>query len=231
MMIEIARHVPPERIVVFHALLGDVEWDNALGHIHDTIAPGVHVVTAAIASGKTLLDRVRERGAFPSRRNRFCTSEFKTGPIEREIRRYLRAHPHYNGRVVSMLGLRAQESPHRAAKPAWQLHPRANVAGRTWHTWLPLHRWQREDVFAAIARANQRPHPIYEEGLSRFSCSFCIFANPADLTRAARLRPALYREYCALERTCNSTLSISLKTLPEITGIRPTALPNPYPSP
>ncbi len=69
----------------------------------------------------TLLDSIEERGRFPSPRVRWCTSSLKRGPIERELRRYLKANPRFGGRIVSAMGMRAGESPARARKPPWRL--------------------------------------------------------------------------------------------------------------
>ena len=41
-----------------------------------------------VSSGKSLLDRVEERGKFPGIRHRYCTGVFKRTPIERDLRRY-----------------------------------------------------------------------------------------------------------------------------------------------
>ena len=93
-----ARVVPHDQIVAVHAPLGEVEWPGTIEHIERTIPPGVALVLAPVASGKTLLERVEERGRWPGIRQRFCTSEHKTGPIERELRCYLKARPRYEGR-------------------------------------------------------------------------------------------------------------------------------------
>ena len=87
-----------------------------------------------------------------------------------------------------------------------------------------------EDVFRIIVEAGQSPHPVYSFGLSRCSCSFCIFASRSDLRRAAELRPDLYRKYAQLERRIGHTLSPTRHYLPDLTGIpvetgAPTALP------
>jgi DNA sulfur modification protein DndC len=63
---------------------------------------------------KTFFDMVEHRGMFPSPSTRQCTSDLKRGPIEREIRRYLKAHPEFGGLVVNCMGMRAEESPGRS---------------------------------------------------------------------------------------------------------------------
>ena len=93
MTILLSRVVPREQLLVVHAPLGEVEWPGTIAHIEATIPMGVPFILAPVTSGKTLLDRIEERGMFPSSSARWCTSDAKRSPIERELRRYLRSHP------------------------------------------------------------------------------------------------------------------------------------------
>ena len=177
------------------------------------------LIFAPVASGKTLLERVEERGLWPSNSARWCTSDFKSGPIQRELRRYLKAHPRFGGQLVNAMGMRAEESPARARKVPWRRNDRMSVAGREVFDWLPVLGLSTEHVFRVIRDAGQAPHWAYAAGMSRLSCSFCILASRADLRRAAELRPELYRSYAALERRIGHTLSPTCQPLPEVTGI------------
>ena len=203
MTILLSRLVPHDRLVAVHAPLGEVEWRGTVDHIEATLPPGVPLIFAPVASGKTLLDRVEERGMWPSSKARWCTSDFKAGPIQRELRRYLKANPRFGGRLVNAMGMRA--------------------AGREVFDWLPVFDLSTEDVFRVIRTAGQSSHWAYAAGMSRLSCSFCILASRADLRRAAELRPSLYRTYAELERRIGHTLSPSRIPLPELTGVSPAA--------
>ena len=115
---------------------------------------------------------------------------------------------------------RAEESPARAnLVPWWRRNHRNSKAGRVWFDWLPVHDLKKDDMFRVIAEAGQTPHWAYAAGMSRLSCSFCILASRADLTRAAELRPGLYRDYVALERRIGHTLSPTRRPLPAVTGV------------
>ena len=219
MTILLSRIVPCGRLVAVHAPLGEVEWPGTIEHIEATLPAGVPLIFAPVASGKTLLERVEERGLWPSNSARWCTSDFKTGPIERELRRYLRAHPRFGGRLVNAMGMRAEESPARARKAPWRRNDRMSVAGREVFDWLPVFDLSIEDVFRVIRDAGQSPHWAYAAGMSRLSCSFCILASRADLHRAAGLRPQLYRRYAKLEQRIGHTLSPTRRPLPELTGV------------
>jgi 3'-phosphoadenosine 5'-phosphosulfate sulfotransferase (PAPS reductase)/FAD synthetase len=66
--------------------------------------------------------------------------------------------------------------------------------------WLPIHDWTTEQVWARIRAAGTRPHPAYSQGMGRLSCRFCVFAPKSQLVLSARLNPALFAEYLALEK-------------------------------
>ena len=156
---------------------------------------------------------------WPSGQARWCTSDFKRTPIERELRRYLKLNPRFGDRLVNCLGIRRDESAVRAKRVAWRRNQRLSVAGREVFDWLPIFDLSTEDVFRVIRATGQSPHWAYAAGMSRLSCSFCILASRADLRRAAELRTKLYHTYADLERRIGHTLSPSGVPLPELAGI------------
>ena len=218
MCLLVTRVVPRDQLLAVHAPLGEMEWDGTIRHLEKTIPPGIPLILAPVSSGKSLLQRVEERGKWPDSARRWCTSDHKVGPIQRELRRFLKANPRFGGRLVNAMGLRRDESRDRAKRIPWLRNERMSVAGREVYDWLPVFDLTSEDVFRVIAEAGQSPHWVYEH-VSRCSCSFCIFGSRSDLRRAAELRPDLYREYCALERRIGHTLSPTRVPLPELTGI------------
>ena len=72
----VSRIVPRDQLVAVHAPLGEVEWPSTVEHIQNTIPPGVPLIVAPVTSGKTLLQQVEERGMWPSKFARWCTSDF-----------------------------------------------------------------------------------------------------------------------------------------------------------
>lgn len=221
-MFQVVRERVPERqIICVHAELPDVEWDGIIPHIEATIGDVPLIVTRA---KKTFLEMVERRGMFPSPAQRQCTSDLKRDPINKEIRRFLAAHPAFGNVVVSCIGLRAEESSSRARRAVLSLSQRNSVAGREWYEWLPIHGFSTEKVFETIRAAGQEPHPIYKRGLSRLSCAFCIYANAEQLKIAARLKPDLYRRYAALERKIGRSMLMpkpgQSAFLEDVTGIR-----------
>lgn len=216
MFLKVRAMVPPEQLLVIHAHLAEVEWEGSELHIRATIGDTALVIAYP---NKTFFDMVEHRGMFPSPSTRQCTSDLKRGPIEREIRRYLKTHPEHLGLVVNCMGMRAQESPGRKKLVPLKFNEGNSKAGREWYDWLPIHDWNTDQVFTFISLAGQEPFWTYGAGMKRKSCCFCIMACQSDLTTAARLRPELYKRYVETERQLGFTLSMSRRTLPEITGV------------
>ena len=219
MTILLSKIVPRDQLVVVHAPLAGADWPGTEQHIRATMPASVPLILAPVASGRTLLDAIERRGRFPSPSVRWCTSDFKRSPIERELRRYLKLHPRFQGMLINAMGMRAEESPARARKSPWKHSERNSKAGRSWFDWLPIFDLTEDQVFGVIRAAGQIPHPAYAMGMTRLSCVFCIMASRADLRTAARLQPGLYRTYAELEQRIGHTLSPSRVPLPELTGI------------
>ena len=66
MTILLSRLIPQRQLLAVHAPLSEVEWPGTIEHIEATLPVGVPLIFAPVASGKTLLDRVEERGMWPS---------------------------------------------------------------------------------------------------------------------------------------------------------------------
>lgn len=229
----IADAVPADQIMVIHAHLPEVEWEGVIDHIKATIDPALpFIVTKARkkdGSERTLFNMVEDRGYWPSPTQRQCTSDLKRGPIEREVRAFLKDNPQFNGLVVNCMGLRAEESSQRAKAEAFKLNARNSKAGREWYDWLPIHEMLIEGtdgVWDIIKQAGQTPHWAYAEGMTRLSCCFCIMSSKGDLERAAMLNPKLYARVCATERAIDQTFLMPTKKhgrrfLDEVLGFTP----------
>ena len=215
-LIKLLEVVPADQVVVVHAVLGDVEWEGSEAHIRANIGELELILAHPFSDFWAMVER---RGMFPSPKVRQCTSDLKRTPIDREIRRYLKANPRFGGLVVNVEGLRAQESTERAKKTPFKFNKGGSIAGREWYDWLNIHDMSEDEVFATIAQAGQVPFWTYAAGMRRKSCAFCIYACDSDLTLAAKLRPELYAKYVATERRLGFTLKMDRRTLPEITGI------------
>jgi DNA sulfur modification protein DndC len=229
----INRLVPADQVRVIHADLGDIEHAGVKDHIRDTIHHELMIAQAFDIDGNKndLFTMIRNRRksldakgkhdapAFPSSAARFCTSDLKTGPIWREIRKT------GHGLVVNCVGIRAEESKARAKKIAARgslMINKKNTNGvREAYDWWPLADWLIDEVWEEIAAAGQEPHEAYANGNDRLSCVFCIFGSRNDLRNGAKARPDLLAKFAGLEIEVRTTMFAG-ETLAERIGIEAT---------
>jgi 3'-phosphoadenosine 5'-phosphosulfate sulfotransferase (PAPS reductase)/FAD synthetase len=193
-----------DRVIVVHADLGDVEWDG-VPELAAEHAAHYGLRFEVVRRDETILDRVEQRGKFPDAARRWCTSDFKRGPI-RTVMTRLVAELRTSGRVtdrpvqlLNVMGLRAQESSARARRNPYAPNGSASNGKRRVDEWYPIHEWSVEQVWERIAAAGTRPHRAYREGMSRLSCRLCVLASRADLVCSARLNPELADRYARVE--------------------------------
>lgn len=218
-----------DRVVVVHADLGEVEWNESVDlgpDWHGTMdlarqqaaAYGLRFIAVQrtveeLVDGEvlrrpdTLLDQIERRGKFPDARNRYCTSDQKRGPA-RALMTKLAGELNLDRpvRILNCLGMRGQESCSRATLNPFELDEGATSPTTKWvWRWLPIHSWTVDRVWSQIEMAGTPTHPIYSKGLSRASCSFCILASKSDLLLAVKLRPELAGRVADLEERIGHT--------------------------
>jgi 3'-phosphoadenosine 5'-phosphosulfate sulfotransferase (PAPS reductase)/FAD synthetase len=165
---------------------------------------------------------------------RYCTSEFKRSPIRAATQQLISAWRERTGlhsracRVLSVQGLRADESSRRAKRVPFELDAAFSTGGReAWSastgsplktkrggrevwTWLPIHRWSSTDVWAAIRDSGAPYHWAYDVGMPRLSCSLCIFAPESALILAGHYNHQRLAEKADLERETGDTFKLNL---------------------
>ncbi len=199
---------PLDRIEAAHQDLDYLEWDGVKDLAREQVEHyGLRfsVTRRRTADGdetSTILDKVRERKKWPSRSQRYCTSDFKRGPGLRVLTamdKRLQGNQ-VNRRYLYVMGFRAQESPARKKLPWLEKNKRASSRFKSVETWLPIHDWTEDEVWADIKASGVRHHRAYDIGMPRLSCCFCIFAPKAALMIAGREKPELLQEYVDVER-------------------------------
>jgi 3'-phosphoadenosine 5'-phosphosulfate sulfotransferase (PAPS reductase)/FAD synthetase len=203
-------------VVLIHADLGRVEWDDSLPTCERLAAfLGVELLVVRRAAGD-MMDRWLQRWRDNVRRYaqlscvtiilpwstpgmRFCTSELKSQPLAAAL---VRRFP--GRRIISACGVRREESKDRSDAPTSEENDLLDK--KTLRTsgvdWNPIAAWTASDVFAYCASRGFQMHEGYARfGMSRISCAFCIMANGSDLAASASnpAHLALYREMVDLE--------------------------------
>lgn len=223
------------RVVVIHSDLGRVEWEGT-GELAKRQAAryGVRFMVvsrigqvstgrgAIYAKGEVfgdLLDYTERRAknlkdagsdapSWPSNTSRFCTSEFKRGPIQKAFTQLAKEWKTASGetracRILDVQGLRAQESAARAKRTPITI--RKDNRNQFVMTWLPIFDWTESQVWATIKSNGLESHRAYELGMPRLSCAFCIFASRDALMLAGIANPELLAEYVGVEERTGHT--------------------------
>jgi len=196
----------PSNIVLVHSDLGDMEHEpmhqwieaNSLGYPLHVVNPGI-----------SFWDLCRKWKRLPDGKARFCTMYLKTEPISE----FIHKHMTQNGytRAINAVGIRAEESPSRAAKPPFKISdmtkPRKHPGHTVWD-WYPIFDFNLCDVRCEIDHAGQSMHRIYSEGYSRLSCTFCVFAKKHELQQSAKRYPAEFQKMAELELELGRTIRL-----------------------
>ncbi|AOH85573.1 phosphoadenosine phosphosulfate reductase [Sphingomonas panacis] len=209
---------PRKRRIAVHADLGRAEWrttpalveavarrlDLPLLVLRRSAGDMVARWEQRFASGKRryeALETYNLIGPWSSSSLRFCTSELKVQVIGPELARRFRGET-----IVSVVGLRREESTARRSTPISRLDDRfartGNAMGTRMISWHPLVDWTASQVFDAHDRHRLPLHEAYcRYNSTRLSCAFCVLASGRDLEAASRAAGNidLYRHLASLE--------------------------------
>lgn len=195
------------RLVVVHADLGRVEWRGTkeLAEVQAKAYGLPFIVTRYTGAKGDLLNYVEQRGKWPDSQTRFCTSEYKRGPVLKVITHLVNKLGKPHARVLNCMGLRAQESPARAKRKELEPYKRATNSKRTVDNWHPILHWSVDEVWECIRQSGVPHHEAYDLGMPRLSCVFCVFAPRDALVIAGRANPELLNTYIETERKIGHT--------------------------
>jgi 3'-phosphoadenosine 5'-phosphosulfate sulfotransferase (PAPS reductase)/FAD synthetase len=131
---------------------------------------------------------------------RYCTSDHKR---DQQAKLLTRLAGERKGRrpvrILQCMGMRAGESVARSKLRPFHLDRRNSNTRKRVHIWLPIHDWTAERVWSDVKASGVRHHPVYDQGMPRLSCCFCIYMPKPALVLAAKLTPGLAREYAKVE--------------------------------
>ncbi len=202
------KQYPIEKLIVVHADLGKVEWEGTKELAEKQAKHyGLEFIVTKQRTNTgeeiDLLERVRRRGKWPSNMQRYCTSDFKRGPISRVYTMLAKKIPNKPAKLLVCMGLRAEESPARKKKPAYFNDFALSNGQKQIDVWLPIHQWTTVQVWDCIKKSGVPHHSAYDKGMPRLSCVFCIFAPKSALIIAGKHNPKLLDEYVKVEKEIN----------------------------
>ncbi len=161
-------------------VFADTGWEHASTYEHlEVLRQHLGPIDVVGIEGG-MVDRIRHRAGFPSRLQRWCTRELKIKPLQK----YHDSIRDAEGDTVNVIGIRAQESPRRAAMKVFE----DDDMWGGW-VWRPILDWSVEDVIAIQRRHNVPMHPLYHAGMSRVGCWPCIFARKSEIRAISDMDP------------------------------------------
>ncbi|MFB8290188.1 phosphoadenosine phosphosulfate reductase domain-containing protein [Kitasatospora purpeofusca] len=199
-----------DKVVVVHADLGPgTEWPGVRELAQRQAERyGLRFVVVAAAGG--FLGMVEARGMWPDAARRLCTSTLKrdaSAHLYTEIATALGLDS--QALLLSVYGVRGGESRTRALKPVLGIDTRASSGRRLVLTWNIIHGLSSDEVWQEIRDQGLEYHPVYDCGLDRLSCVYCVIAPEAALILATRACFALGltapQVYTDLERRIGHT--------------------------
>lgn len=210
-----------DKVIVVHNDLGTtdngepVEWPGTQELARKQAARyGVRFEITKRDKGGLFQQLTQERKKFPSSSARWCTSDQKTSQGMKVVTRLVdearEAGSDEHVIIVYCVGLRAQESRSRAAKPEFSIDRSASNRRRTVIRWHPILHWSQRQVWQHIRDRDLAYHWAYDAGMDRLSCRLCVLATPSDLLCAARLSERLVEDYVAAEADIRHTFQQGL---------------------
>ncbi len=210
--------IPSEQLIVIHAHLPGVEWEGVIPHIQKTINHEFFNVQA----DKSFFQMVDHRQMWPSKQYRTCTSDLKTSPINKLMRKLSRERGYKQ--IVHCIGLRAQESSERKKKRIISINKKETNSLRRVIHWLPIHKYTLNQVWQSYSSSTEDWHRrirlykagdidaaledwpfhwVYAAGMTRLSCKVCILAGLRDLLTSSELDPENFNDYVIKEKEIN----------------------------
>jgi 3'-phosphoadenosine 5'-phosphosulfate sulfotransferase (PAPS reductase)/FAD synthetase len=161
------------------------------GALTEKLGP-IHEVRSA-KYPKGMPQMVVERGTFPSRIRRLCTTELKIYPM----RDYIQRRQDAGEELISVVGIRRAESEARSRMPEWEWNNELDL-----EVWRPLILWSEQDVIDIHHRHGLPPNPLYlrGEGVQRVGCWPCIFSRKAEIKQVAEQTPERIELIAQLEQ-------------------------------
>lgn len=219
MLAQLVRLGLKDKIVLVHADLGEMEWEEMKPWIE---LNSYGLKCNVVKSDFTFDSLARHYGRLPSGMQQFCTDFLKTKPITKFIHDYM--YKHGLTKAINATGMRASESKRRAKKKPLTISKGAGTSGMmmprkhptlTVHDWMPIFGYLDSEVFEEIKLAGQEPHKVYSMGFSRLSCVICVNGRIAEHQEAAKLRPDLAKKMAKLERDLGKTIRLK-----QVKGVR-----------
>jgi len=220
------------RVHAVHADLGRMDWSGTRELAQkqaDVYGIPLHVIARPQGDLPT---HIKVRGKFPSSACRYCTSDHKRGQVAKVITQLARETgiTERKVRVLSCMGIRAEESSRRATFAPFCLDSlNSNQTKREVHKWFPIFEMSTQDVWDDIKASGVSHHWAYDIGMPRLSCNFCFFVGTDALIVAGHHNRATLVDLVKIEEEIGHTFkhNFRLANILEAVdrGVKPTLDP------
>ena len=166
--------------IPFTSVHMDTGWEHpwTAEYVRDYLPGVLGPIKILQAEVGGMVDLIRHKGTFPTRRSRFCTQWLKVFPFIAYIESL-------DDEPVKAIGIRSAESAARSKLKEWDSH-----AGFDCDVWRPIISWSYDDVIEVHKRFNVQPNPLYLKlGQTRVGCWPCIFSRKKEVRAVADLTP------------------------------------------
>lgn len=137
---------------------------------------------------------------------RWCSAYLKIDVGSRALNNQER----FNGRrTLFITGERAEESVSRASYEPFEAHRSDARSGRLRRhidAWRPVHQWSEQRVWDIIRKYGVVPHPAYQLGWGRVSCSACIFGSKNQWASIKAANPEQFEKIARYEELFGKTI-------------------------
>lgn len=157
-----------------------------------------------ISGQETFLSLANRRSRFPSMGVRFCTEQLKIIP---QINWIQNTFPNYQNDVISITGIRWEESLKRAERKEWEFDSKCKGLVM----WNPIISWTAKQVFNIHHKYGVIPHPAYRIGFSRVGCFPCINSSKGEIKLINKHYPWRIAEIDHWEKITGSTYFAPIK--------------------
>lgn len=156
-------------------------------------------------------DEAITENMVPNKANRWCTSLFKTGPIDKFVRKL-------KGNVAVLIGERGEESREREEMMIngehWRSITKLNLkdGSRKVVHCSPLLDMKETEVWEIIEASGSPIHPVYSWGVSRASCAICVFSKHKEMKIAAERAPHIVAAWIEAESKISTSFIYAAAT-------------------
>tara|TARA_R100001440_G_scaffold61789_4_gene81735 strand:+ start:180 stop:1106 length:927 start_codon:yes stop_codon:yes gene_type:complete len=168
--------------VPFERVFMDTGWEHpvSIAYIKEVLEPrfGPIKIIKNTKYKNGMVDLIRSKQMFPSRRIRFCTQELKIYPFQEWVK-------NQNEPIVSVVGIRRQESLARRSAERWSYDEHLDI-----DVFKPILDHSFDHIIEMHRDGKVPPNPLYLQGAERVGCFPCIYARKSEVDHAARSWPA-----------------------------------------